>query len=1198
MFRKNLMKHRTWRKASVPLMYIGVAFLLLCGRPAIAQVDQGTITGIVEDTSGGVIPNADVSLTNTDTGLVLNNKSNADGIYVFSPLKVGHYVVSATAPSFGTTTQQNIQLDIQARLNIVLVLKPASTSATVTVTTTPPILQTQEGSVGQVMDTSTINGLPLNGRNWVYIAQLSAGVTPALSGISRGSTTGDFYANGQRSTQNNFMLDGVDNNVNVIDFQNGSSYNMRPPPDALSEFKLSTADFNAEFGHSAGAVLIADVKSGTNSVHGDIWEYARNTAFDSQDWEATTVPKYNENQFGATLGFPILRNKLFYFGDIEANRVLFGSTSTESVPTPLMRTGNFTELLNTSLTGSTNPIVLYTPNSDGASMLGSTCSNPENVMCSSQIDPLAQKLLNMFPLPNANGWTSAALAAGSGGKTFNNYVTAINDTQDTIQWDQRLDWNLSAKDQAFARLSYLHVIATTPPPIGLPLDGGVFSADENEKIISQGIALSENHIFSSSLVNELRFGYNRGLFLFLQDEASNNVAAQLGLGGVPFGGNFLDNGGLPNITISSEQQVGTSYSTPSLETQDVWQILDNVTKVKGNHSFKFGVDFQSIRMAFIQPLISHGVYDYTGLFTSNGGKSFTGYGAADFLANQMHDSELSSSSNIADTRWYRAAYFQDDWKVNRKLTLNLGVRYDYFQPWREDTGFQANFVITPGTAGIGTGKATYLIPMQAMNVPLASTFTNLLAANNVTIQYSTNPFLATAQKANFAPRVGFAFQTDSRTVVRGGFGMFYGGQESIGGSNLGASYPFQVSDTITAPSCSTTSCLSDGQTLETGFSSAIAAGLQNFVSLPSMHFEDSQIKTSYTMSYNLTIEHQFMSTMDASIAYVGSGSRHLVDGVNYNAPEALVNPANSTVALEPFPGLGSVGALNYVGQSNYNALQGKLEKRYAHGLSYLTTYTYSHSLDDMFTGLSQNNNKTNRNVNLIPLALEYTNSGFDLRQRFTFEGTYDLPFGSGRKFVNEGGVLNAIVGGWSSSIIFQAQTGNPFAVTPNTSTAAGGSARTFLISNPFVAGGTPNSTNPSVVCATAVHTLKNWYNPCAFANPANPTLPGSTMIPTTGPGSQVTGTANAIEYLGGVSNTVYGPGFERVSMSIFKDFTIFHETKLQVRTDIFNLFNHPSWGNPSTTTDANTGGLITGPKTFAAFTPDARFFQFSLKYLF
>jgi hypothetical protein len=334
------------------LATVAAALLLLASVYSSAQTDQGAITGVVQDSTGAVIANAQVTATNVDTGLALEAKSNNSGVFVFSPLKIGNYTVSASSTGFQTVSRENLHLDAQQRLNLSFTLPTGSVTETVKVDTDAPVLQTQDAAVGQVISTKEINDTPLNGRNWVYIAQLTAGVAPPF-GNTRGSGSGDFVANGQRAEQNNFILDGVDNNTNLVDFLNGSSYVMRPPPDALSEFSLQTSNFSAEFGHSAGAVLQASIKSGTNQIHGDVWEYLRNTNLDSIPWNAgagATVPPYHQNQFGATLGLPIWKNKLFYFGDMEVNRISISNPTLINVPSALERQGNFSELLNGDLT--------------------------------------------------------------------------------------------------------------------------------------------------------------------------------------------------------------------------------------------------------------------------------------------------------------------------------------------------------------------------------------------------------------------------------------------------------------------------------------------------------------------------------------------------------------------------------------------------------------------------------------------------------------------------------------------------------------------------------------------------------------------------------------------------------------------------------------------------------------------------------
>ena len=1164
---------------------------LFLAAAAFAQVDQGSISGVVQDKSGAVIAGAHITVTDNDTGLSLSTTTNASGVFVVSPLKIGHYSVSATAPGFQTLDRTGLEVDAQGHVNVNLALSPGAVSQTVTVTSAAPLLQTQDSGVKQVISTDTINNTPLNGRNWVYIAQLTAGVAPPF-GNTRGSGSGDFVANGQRAEQNNFILDGVDNNTNLVDFLNGSSYVVRPPPDALSEFSLQTSNFSAEFGHSAGAVLSADIKSGTNQIHGNVWEYVRNTDFDAENWNALTNPPYHENQFGATLGFPILRNRLFYFGDAEANRISIGQTNVLTVPTALMRQGNFSELLNPALTG-TQPVQLYQPNSaDPAKPL--SCNGQNNVYCPAQIDSVAQNILKLYPAPNANG-----------GKTYNNLVENVAQNNNTWQWDQRVDWNLSAKDQSYVRYSYLHDIVLNALPLGPVLDGSGYGGEQDFNF-AQNFMLSETHIFNPSLTNEFRFGYNWDHSAFKQPNSDNStIAASLGLGGVPAlgPGQF----GLPlgyfNGTIQQWGSVGTNN-----ETQNVFQILDNVTKIWGNHSIRFGASFQSLRFSYLYAPASLGQYYYDGQFTGLPGVSFTGNGVADFLANQSNYADIANAPNVIDSQWYDAGYVQDDWKIRRNLTLNLGLRYDYYEPYKEVGGQQGNFIVT-GPLGLGTGSGVYELPNAAKNVNLGSNFMDLLAKDNVSVQYTSNDRLANAQKTNFAPRVGFAWQTRPNTVVRSGFGIFYGGLMAEGNTNLGANFPFSNSANFYAASCVTGSCPSlatQGITLETGLAPQVAGGFQNFVSYPSFHATDVNIKTPYTVSYSLSVEQALSPNLAATISYIGNFSRHLsLYGAPNTAP-GLFRPGTNTQPDNPFPDLGGIGQIHYAGVSTYNSLQAKLEKRYAHGLSFLATYTWAHALDDASDAAGNFSAIGDRNLALIPFIDEFTNSIFDIRNRFTFDGNYDLPFGRGRRFLSSSRWEDEILGQWSTTITYAAETGTPFTVSPNISTAAGGGARAYIASDPYAGGGSPNATNPGITCPAVVKTKLNYYNPCALANP----VPGETISDATHPVGSVNpdgvpvlyqgpvrDTPTAILLLGGRQDNMYGPGYYQVNASLFKSFATWREQQLQFRADAFNVLNHPTLGTPNGSLNDN-GGLISGPKFFQGNTPDARFFQLSLKYNF
>jgi Carboxypeptidase regulatory-like domain/TonB dependent receptor/TonB-dependent Receptor Plug Domain len=1186
---------------STPLaaVILGLGVLLSGSTNGSAQSDQGAITGIVQDTSGALIPNVQVTVTNVDTGLALQAKSNGSGVFVFSPLKIGNYSLSASSTGFKTVTRENLHLDIQQRLNVNLILPAGSVSETVNVTSAAPLLQTQDAAVGQVIPTKEINDTPLNGRNWVYIAQLTAGVAPPFGG-TRGSGSGDFVANGQRAEQNNFILDGVDNNTNLVDFLNGSSYIMRPPPDALSEFSLQTSNFSAEFGHSAGAVLQANLKSGTNQIHGDVWEYFRNTNLDAINWNAgpdAVAPPYHQNQFGATLGLPIWRNKLFYFGDMEVNRISISNPTPINVPSALERQGNFSELLNGNLTGVGAPTLLYQPNSADPSQ-PLTCNGKQNVFCAGQINAVAQKILNLYPAPNANG-----------GKLYNNYVVNVGNSDNTIQWDQRLDWNVNAKDQAYARYSYLHEIKTNGLPLGPVLDGSGYGGQYDTNLAMNFMG-SETHVFTPSLTNELRFGYNWGVFNFQQPNAYNpNANTALGLGPQP---SDLKPGqyGLPQGYVNGTIQQWGSTGI-SRESQNVYQILDNVTKIWGNHSLKFGTSFQAVRFYYIYAPADLGQYHWDGQYTGLVGVANTGSAVADMLVDQESYAAISVSPNVNDAQWYDAGYAQDDWRITPKLTLNLGVRYDYFQPYKENGGRQANFVVT-GPLGIGTGSGVVQFPKSQQNIALGAPFLTALAKDNVAVQFVDNDRLVTSQKTDFAPRVGFAYSARPDTVIRAGFGTFYGGLQSEGNGNLGANFPYSNQASFYAPTCVQDNCPSlaaQGVTLQSGLLPATNGGqLQTFISQPGFHSIDPKLKPPYTMTYSLGVQQQISSNLAATITYVGNLSRHLeLYGAPNTAP-GLWRPGTNTNPYNPFPDLGGIGEVHFGGVSTYNSLQAKLEKRYSNGLSFLSTYTWSHALDDASDAGGLFSAIGNRQPAIIPYIDEFTNSVFDIRNRFTLNGNYELPFGRGHTFLrNSSRWLDEAVGGWSSSLSFAAQTGTPFTVSPNISTASGGGARAYPVKSPYAGGGTPDPSNPSLTsCPSEVKTKLNYINPCAFRNP----LPGETIADDTHPvgsvnpdgvpvlyAAPVTDKATAIALLGPVQNNVYGPGYYQVNMSLFKSFKTWREQNLQFRADAFNVLNHPTLGTPNGSMNAN-GGLISGPKFFQNNTPDARFFQLSLKYAF
>jgi hypothetical protein len=568
----------------------------------------------------------------------------------------------------------------------------------------------------------------------------------------------------------------------------------------------------------------------------------------------------------------------------------------------------------------------------------------------------------------------------------------------------------------------------------------------------------------------------------------------------------------------------------------------------------------------------------------------------------MSGGSISPYGTFNDAQVLPAGYVQDDWRVTRKLTLNVGLRYEYFQPYKEMAGKQGNFYAN--SVGVATGSAVYQLPSQARSYPLNPAFVSALASNNIALQYADNPRLTSVSAANFAPRVGFAFTPVSSTVVRGGYGIFYQGQQQAGAAeNLATNYPFLFSDSFPVPggtNCTVgNSCANNGYTLETGFQNLINQGLTSAFSTPAFVGTSLNIKTSYAMDYNLAVEQAFTNNFVFTLNYVGTAARHLPTGLNSNATLRLLVSGSNQQYL-PFPGFSGSSNLLYVGESSYNALQAKLQKRISHGLDFSANYTWSHALTDSANPLD---GIGYRDANIIPIREEMTNDVSDTRHRFTFNGFYRLPLGQGEAFLNHSnGVVDALLGGWSTNVTLQMQTGNPFSVsTSNQTNVVGGSTYAYAISNPFASGGSPNPTNPSISCATATHTHAHWYNPCAFANP----LPASQLnnyqavTNTANPSANAPTTDTVAKlFLGGRADQVYGPGFRKLDMSLFKQFHTFESQYLELRADAFNLTNTPILGQPSTASNNTAGGQITQARQLQLDTPNGRFFQLSARYVF
>ena len=745
-----MLKAISLRKLSFVLALVLLG--LLAPSRMFGQVDMGAITGTVKDASGAVIPNATVTLTNEGSGQAISTTSGASGEYTFSPVKIGHYSVTAEISGFQKVQQKNVTVDVQQKVVVDFSLPVGQSKETVVVDAAPPALQTQDASVGQVIEERAINALPLNGRNFTFLAQLSAGVTQDQADTRGLGASGSFAANGLRPAQNNYLLDGIDNNSNLVDFLNGTAFAVRPPVDAIQEFKVETNNYSAEAGRSAGAVLNATIKSGTNEFHGNAWEFFRNDVLDAANFfeNAGGIPKgkFQQNQFGATLGGPIWKGKTFFFVDYEGTRIRQAVPSTNTVPTALERSSGYTNLSELFSQGGTRTDVLGRTFAlgqvfDPATTRPITCGVPDtvsgitapcdgspagtqlgyvrepfvgNILPAKRLDANAINLLNLFPAPNGSG-------------LFNNYSANPTSSNNADQFDVRVDHTFSDHDSLFGRFSYVDNPSLIPGPFTGIADGGSFSAGA-QSLTSLNSVLSETHFFSNTLINEVRAGYSRMNTSRLQANADvTGIPDQFGIPGVPQGNS---NGGLGSILSAGLNTLGSNQFLPSIELSTTTQFTDNLTKTAGRQTFKVGFQWQRLGFSILQPPSGRGWWNFGGVYTEvpDTGGGNTGLaqmlliptlgsvpGASDFVGG-ADEIQASNFARTSMKRNYFGTYFQDDFKVTPKLTLNLGLRWEYFGQLIENYGAQSNF-LPSGTSA----PSVFLLTRERCDTPLSPTFT-------------------------------------------------------------------------------------------------------------------------------------------------------------------------------------------------------------------------------------------------------------------------------------------------------------------------------------------------------------------------------------------------------------------------------------------------------------------------------------------
>ncbi|MGC2767329.1 MAG: carboxypeptidase regulatory-like domain-containing protein, partial [Candidatus Acidiferrum sp.] len=660
-----------------------LAALAICAGPAAGQIDRGTISGKVLDSSGAAVPKATVTVTNKATGVSETTPVNDAGDYQVLALIPGIYTVKVSADGFQTAVQDNIEVHVQDRLSVGFVLKVGSVNQEVVVTSGEPLLQTQTADLGSVINEEQINDLPLNGRRYADLALLEPGVQKFYAAANPAPDR--FSVNGNLELQNNFLLNGIDNNSWSENLQEFSVQVVQPPPDAVQEFKIQTRTYSAEFGNSAGAVINASIKSGTNGFHGDVYEFFRNAVLDGNQWinDANNVKRgrFTQNQFGGTLGGPILKDKLFFFGDFERFSSRQSTTIASVVPTPLMQQGNFTELpyslTNASIPGQAGCYagnILQTTSTTGA-----TC-----------LDPVAAKTMALLPAPNVASLVAVQGTPGSW-TGLPNYIFSTPVPNDVYSTDGRIDYNLNSSNQIYGSYSYRHLSREDPLWTSNPVVGNGNFATQY-RLHDQLLSLGWTHTLSPTLINDARFGWNRdfahsdpiGIAL-----GTSQAEALIGLTGIPDGPGTA---GLPPIEINGLTRIGTSPWRPQYQVAQAWNIIENLSWLKGNHSFKFGYQYLKRTDNFLDIRAPQGELQTDGVYTAGGR-----FGVPDFLLGDVDGVHFTTPHVVHYYQPGHSFYAMDTWRLTPKFTLTYGLRYELFAPLMDRSNDTTNF--TPANGG-------------------------------------------------------------------------------------------------------------------------------------------------------------------------------------------------------------------------------------------------------------------------------------------------------------------------------------------------------------------------------------------------------------------------------------------------------------------------------------------------------------------
>jgi len=1190
------------------------AFLLILFITSVAIVPSmygqatGSFSGTVTDKSGGNVPGATVTATATATGLARTGKTDDAGHYVIPLLPVGGYTVRVESQGFQTVETKGLSpLQVNESRELDFILSPASVATTVEVSANAVAAETTNPSLGQVITSQEVSQLPLNGRDFVQLATLTAGATAETNpnsfftsaASSEVAARGSFSLSvgGSRPNSTDWLLDNVDNNELTA-----GGIAIFSSIDDIHEFKVLTYTYSAEYGTRAGPTVLVTTKSGSNAFHGSLFEFLRNTSLDAKSYFADKAEKFNLNQFGGSVGGPIFKNKTFFFVDGEQKYQRHGIVFTGLVPSLAMRTGDFSaDAFGNPLSGSGtgfNPVIVN-PNMIGASTSTSAYPNiyfqcnsmgvplpanasglqPQGVPCnkipSSLINNIGQAMMNLYPAPNANN-----ASAGY------NYVNVPVRELDETKFDVRLDQNFSNADSAFGRFSYDQAFSYVPG--GSPGFAAANAFGTNQRIINhaRNVALGETHVFSPNMVNQFNFGYNR-IFDYIASFGTGTCAsANIVPGGIPYAN--LGCGGSPakcaagayscglvsTIVAGGYWAVGDRGYSPFQGGTNIFTYRDSLDVLHGKHDIHLGLDFRANQMNVGTEAFQDGFWiignggNFTGLSTSN----ISGNAEADFLLGitglAIHDQTFNGP--VTGRRWkIIRPFIEDDWRVRNNLTLNLGIAYAMTTPVTEAHGRLANYVPATG---------------------------QLLIAN----QNGVGPAAGVARDwTGLEPRVGGAWKVTSNgnTVVRAGFALFHDSAWSQGAQGLWQNPPFLgESDAFASAGCAFPTSYCATVLDEEPSAISLSSGFQPIPSPPtvgnftgSFYTQPTNFKLGRVKQYNANVEQVIPGNIVLTAGYAGSRGTHILvagNDLNTASPDACGTVPGYTLGclpggapyIPPYNTFDTISLFGDVGVTNYDSLQIKAEtKTQKYGLYALIAYTYSHTYDN---GLSDGLGSL-LSAPYFPLPnwqnLDWGLSQINLNNSFTASVIYDLPLGKGRKFGNDwNGVTNTILGNWQTTVIERISSGfpDPLIYSNNQSGSF------------FQNGGNGNNWNrPSRVSGCNVyaanHAMHQYINPACFVAPPIGQLGNASRVP------------------------VVGPDFVNTDFSLIKDFLLPKETMgLQFRAEFFNLWNHAQFGLPVNDLGVailNSDGTINSSNGFGAVNStvnNPRLIQFALKFTF